>query len=70
MPIYEYRCSQCGECFEVILGVSEKDSKVTCPKCGANRPQRVMSAFSCGGAKGVESGAGSSCAPRPGGRFS
>ena len=70
MPIYEYQCSKCGGCFEMIHGASEKESKITCPKCGAADPQRIMSAFSCGGAKGVDSGAGTSCAPRPGGRFS
>jgi putative FmdB family regulatory protein len=70
VPIYEYRCSQCGQCFEVIHGASEKGSKIACPKCGASNPQRIMSAFSCGGGKGVESGAGPSCSPRPGSRFS
>jgi putative FmdB family regulatory protein len=70
MPIYEYRCSQCAHQFERIQGASDKDSKITCPKCGAANPQRMMSAFSCGGPKIGESGAGSSCAPGPGSRFS
>jgi len=70
VPIYEYRCSRCGECFERIQGVAEKDSPLACPKCGADRPERILSAFSCGGGRGMESGAGSSCAPRPGSRFS
>jgi putative FmdB family regulatory protein len=67
MPIYEYKCSKCAHEFEVIHGVSDRGEKVTCPKCGASKPQRMMSAFSCGGP--LESGAGSSCAPRPGSRF-
>lgn len=70
MPIYEYQCCKCAHQFEMIHGVSDKDSKITCPKCGAANPQRIMSAFSCGGPKAGESGASSSCAPRPGGRFS
>ena len=70
MPIYEYKCCKCAHQFEMIHGASEKELKITCPKCGASHPQRIMSAFSCGGAKAVEGGAGSSCAPRPGGRFS
>lgn len=70
MPIYEYQCSQCSHTFEMIHGLSAKDPKITCPKCGAANPQRMISAFSCGGGKGSEVGAGSSCAPRPGSRFS
>lgn len=70
MPIYEYRCSKCAHQFEMIQGVADQDSKITCPKCGAVNPQRMMSAFSCGGLKVGESGAGSSCAPHPGRRFS
>jgi putative FmdB family regulatory protein len=69
MPIYEYKCSKCAHEFEVIHGVSDRGEKVTCPKCGASKPQRMMSAFSCGSPLGSESGAISSCAPRPGSRF-
>jgi putative FmdB family regulatory protein len=70
MPIYEYQCTQCEHCFEMIHGVSDKDLKITCPRCGAANPRRMMSAFSCAGSQDRESGAGASCAPRPGGRFS
>jgi putative FmdB family regulatory protein len=70
VPIYEYQCSQCGQCFEMIQGVSGKEAKVACPKCGANKAQRILSAFSCGGPKGADGGAASSCAPGPGRRFS
>ncbi|HXZ36115.1 MAG TPA: zinc ribbon domain-containing protein [Thermodesulfobacteriota bacterium] len=70
MPIYEYQCCKCAHQFEMIHGVSDKGSKITCPKCGAANPQRMMSAFSCGGPKAGESGSASSCAPRPGSRFS
>ena len=70
VPIYEYQCSKCGNCFEMIQGASEKESKIACPKCGAAKPQRILSAFSCGGSKAGESGAGASHAHRPGGRYS
>ena len=69
MPIYEYKCSKCAHEFEVIHGISDDGKKITCPKCGAAKPQRMMSAFSCGGLQGGGSGAGSSCAPQPGSRF-
>ena len=33
MPIYEYRCLNCGYQFEVMQKVSDEPIKV-CPKCG------------------------------------
>ncbi len=33
MPIYEYRCQNCGYQFEVMQKVSDEPIKV-CPKCG------------------------------------
>ena len=69
MPIYEYRCSKCSKQFEMIHGVSEKDLRIACPKCGATKPERVISTFSCGGAKGTDGGPSSGCGPTPG-RFS
>ena len=45
MPIYEYRCTQCGENFEVRQGMGEDGSKVTCPKCQAGNPKKLLSTF-------------------------
>ncbi|MCX5910519.1 MAG: zinc ribbon domain-containing protein [Deltaproteobacteria bacterium] len=70
MPIYEYRCGKCGHCFEQIHGVSGKDPKIVCPRCGDPQTERVMSTFSCGGNKGIESGAPSGGCGSGGGRFS
>ncbi len=69
MPIYEYQCTQCAHCFEMIQGASEKDTRIACPKCGGEKTQRVLSSFSCGGSKDGESGKASGCGPTPG-RFS
>jgi putative FmdB family regulatory protein len=33
VPIYEYRCDQCGESFDVLQRMSD-DPLVTCEKCG------------------------------------
>ena len=33
MPIYEYRCDECGDSFEVFQRMSD-DPLVTCEKCG------------------------------------
>ena len=33
MPIYEYRCDECGDSFDVMQRMSD-DPLVTCTKCG------------------------------------
>lgn len=40
MPIYEYRCDDCGTSFEVLQRMSD-DPLVTCDKCGG-RLQKVL----------------------------
>ena len=43
MPIYEYECKKCGDCFEeLIMNSSEK---IACPECGSKRTSRLMSKF-------------------------
>jgi putative FmdB family regulatory protein len=43
MPIYAYRCKTCGKKFESFRGIYDSDAGVKCPKCGAKKPQRVLS---------------------------
>ena len=55
MPIYEYRCRKCKETFEVIQRVSKGNKGLRCPKCKAGKPERLLSAFCSGSAKGAPS---------------
>lgn len=45
MPLYEYRCSSCGERFEVLQRIGAGADGVRCPRCGADSVQRVHSTF-------------------------
>lgn len=58
MPIYEYECGKCEERFEVIQGINEDTSNLQCPKCGADKPKKVMSGFHSTSGK-----SSSSCGP-------
>jgi putative FmdB family regulatory protein len=58
MPVYEYKCPECGEKFEVKAGFFHSLDKVKCPKCGRNKPERVFSVFNTG------TSSGNSCSPR------
>ncbi len=84
MPIFEYRCFQCGRRFEALLSRAEAEAAQPCPACGTavggkDRPQdRLLSVFAATGAASSE-GAGampmaggcgqSACATGPGGGF-
>jgi putative FmdB family regulatory protein len=58
MPIFEYQCTQCGTTFEHFTQRAKNDWVPVCPKCGADRAERVLSVFSGQAATG--SGCGSS----------
>ena len=44
MPIYEYRCCECGERFEELVSASA-ESAPPCPSCGAAGASRLLSMF-------------------------
>ncbi len=44
MPLYEYRCEECGEVFEKLVSLSKRNEPVPCPKCGSRRVGKLMSA--------------------------
>ncbi len=45
MPIYEYRCTACGEELELMQSIKAEPAK-TCPACGADALQRLISSTS------------------------
>lgn len=42
MPIYEYRCPDCGEKFEKLVRL-DGTVEVICPRCQSTHPQRLIS---------------------------
>jgi len=44
MPIYEFRCLKCNECFEFLLRNQEEQIELCCPKCKSEDFERIMSA--------------------------
>ena len=43
MPIYKYRCKECGKLFDVSGRFSELDKKANCPNCGSEKTHKVFS---------------------------
>jgi len=49
VPTYEYRCSACGEAFEVVCPIAEREEKAVCPACGARDVAQVFGSISFAG---------------------
>lgn len=43
MPLYEYKCSQCGNSFEKIFPLKEHDAVPSCPACGGDGEKVITS---------------------------
>lgn len=61
MPIYEYRCAQCGKQFTRLQRVGAGSDGVRCPKCESEKVERLLSSFASGPSTGGGSDAGPSC---------
>jgi putative FmdB family regulatory protein len=46
MPIFEYRCDDCGTRFEKLVRRSEDAATLVCPSCGDQRLTQQLSTFS------------------------
>ena len=54
MPIFEYRCEDCGTKFEKLVRRQADAAEVACPSCGEKRLKQEFSTFAAhadGGSK-------------------
>jgi putative FmdB family regulatory protein len=49
VPTYEYRCGMCGEAFEVVCAIDEREEKAVCPACGAREVNQVFGSIAFSG---------------------
>lgn len=45
MPVFDFKCQECGHKFDIVVSNRNKD-QVKCPNCGADKVQQLLSAFS------------------------
>ena len=56
MPIYEFQCESCEECFETLVFSGDREP-VRCPDCDSEKVRRQMSCVSQAGGTACKTGA-------------
>ncbi len=69
MPLYEFTCTDCDATFEELVAASLDTLGVTCPECGSERIEKLVSRFASGGASAPNTSAGGGSCGRGSGRF-
>jgi len=61
MPIYDYKCNDCGETYDVFHKVREVVDDVVCPSCESKEHTRLLSAPNVSVSGGTSTDFGPSC---------
>ena len=59
MPVFEYKCIDCNNKFEILHKSSINQQEVTCQRCNSSKNKKLFSAFSA--SVDTSSFSGSSC---------
>ena len=43
MPIYEYRCDECGAVSEILVGMGPQSKSLSCKQCGSPKLEKMIS---------------------------
>jgi len=61
MPIYTYICKDCGEKFDLLIGITSEETELKCKKCGGKNIEKILSSFSVGASGRGSDYSGPSC---------
>ncbi len=61
MPIYVYMCKNCGEKFDLLVGVTSEKVEYKCKKCGSENIEKTFGSFSVKSPSGKSTPSESSC---------
>ena len=48
MPTYSYICKDCGEKFDLLIGVTSEKPELKCKECNSENIEKLLSGFSIG----------------------
>ncbi len=63
MPIYEFKCRDCGAVTERLVKTMDRGSFCTCRNCGGNSMERIMSRTAVPAGRSFTGGPAAECAP-------
>jgi len=63
MPIYEFKCRDCGAITEHLVKAIDKDNFCTCRNCGGSSTERIMSRAAVLTGRVPAGGTAAGCAP-------
>jgi putative FmdB family regulatory protein len=66
VPLYEFTCEKCGATFEELVGAGLEGLGVTCPDCGSEGVEKLVSRFASAGSSSGSGDGGGSCGPGSG----
>lgn len=55
MPIYSYKCKECGEEFDYLVFAKKDEEEIECRKCGSKNLEKLLSTFGLGGSSSSSS---------------
>jgi putative FmdB family regulatory protein len=55
MPIYEFKCNDCGSISEILCGVGKDEKAISCTQCGSKNVIKTISAPASVSVKGKSS---------------
>jgi len=61
MPVYTYICKDCGEKFDLLIGVSSEKVELKCKKCGSKDIEKALTTFSVRNSGSSSGSSGPSC---------
>ena len=61
MPIYEYKCEDCGTKFEKLVRRSAEAEGIECPSCGRKHLKQELSVFAAHASGGTKAPQGPMC---------
>jgi len=61
MPVYTYICKDCGQNFDLLVGMTYENVELKCKRCGSKNIKKTFGTFNVGGPGDKANSSGSGC---------
>lgn len=63
MPLFEFKCAECGAIFEQLVRSTRNPQAIICPSCKSTETQKLLSSFAVSGGLTAGMSSAADCAP-------